>query len=722
MKPANRILSILLALVLIAGLLPALRLPADAASIAINSTNFPDDHFRSYVSGKYDANSDGSLSDTERNTTAMDCSGRSIASLKGIEYFTSLKRLDCSNNQLTTLDTSKNTALTQLLCFKNQLSSLNVSKNTKLEILSCQNNKLSAVDLTANTALTRLDCSNNKLTALNVGKNTALTELMAQNNVLSSVDVSKNTALTRFYCTNNLLTALDVGKNTKLEYLYCAGNNLSALDLSKNAALVQLLCYQNDLTTLDLTRNTSLKLLTCYNNDLTELKLGKNSKLEDLYCYRNDLKALDVSGTPIIRNTVENGSKDTSNGVYDKYELGESTVCVDKDQKIRTNVVYPLKVRGCEVTDDNRKDILGDGVFSFDGVSTLTVKGDCDAAVCIIENIGVKGLRIKVLEDSTLTTSDPNVILARTDTTITGPGMLTLKNTYNDGGSGIYALNSDVTLTLELVMVTVDAWYGITGPYGSSQTRLILDHSCVSVSNANGGAIFDFGGGITLRDCKILFPRNGSVGGNNGRVIVDKDGKTAISATILWTKRTNPFTDVSDSDPYYDAVLWAYHHYPEQITNGTSDTLFSPNKTVTRGQAMRFLWNAVGQPTTANTKNPFTDNIKGRFYYDAVLWAYYNDPRITDGTTATTFSPNKTCNRAQIITFLWKAVGRPAPTIANPYSDVKTGKYYTEAAIWAYEQGIEKGENGKFNYNTECTRAAVVLYLYRFYTGKDLVN
>ena len=184
----------------------------------------------------------------------------------------------------------------------------------------------------------------------------------------------------------------------------------------------------------------------------------------------------------------------------------------------------------------------------------------------------------------------------------------------------------------------------------------------------------------------------------------------------------NPFVDVKTSDPYYNAVLWAYYHGPCQVTNGTDATHFTPGNTVTRGQAVRFLWNAVDQPAPANTKNPFTDNKSGKFYYDAILWAYYNNPRITDGTTATTFTPNKTCNRAQIITFLWKTMGRPKPTIANPYSDVKPGKYYTEAAIWAYENGIEKGSGGKFNYNADCTRAAIVLYLYRFYTGKDLVK
>ncbi len=116
----------------------------------------------------------------------------------------------------------------------------------------------------------------------------------------------------------------------------------------------------------------------------------------------------------------------------------------------------------------------------------------------------------------------------------------------------------------------------------------------------------------------------------------------------------------------------------------------------------------------------FFRDLERLYYFNAVLWAYYNDPRITNGTSATTFSPNQTCSRAQIITFLWNALGRPEPTISNPYSDVTPTKYYYRPALWAYENGIEKGSGGKFRPNTDCTRAAIVSYLYRYYTGYDL--
>ena len=610
----KRILSLLLALVLFSGLLPALRMPADAAGVAINETNFPDPNFREHVRRVFDTNSDGYLSEAERNVTEVSITAKNVVSMKGIEYFTSIKTLSCVANRITSLDVSKNTELTSLVCSNNELTSLDVSKNTKLEDL---------------------------------------------------------------WCDRNYLESLDVSKNTALEELWA------------------------------------------YDNNFTELKLGKNSVLREVLCQGNPgMSTLDVSRTPRLRDAVLHGTKDTSDPNCDRYSSNAGYLKVNKGQDFQTEFIYPLKVCDREVTDENRRDVLGNGVFSFDGVSTLTVRGDCNSTACVIENIGVQGLRIKVLEDSTLKTSGLNVILARADTTITGPGKLTLENS-NSGGCGVYALVNGVTLTLELVQVGVSSHYGIVGPNGGNQTKLVVDHSTVTVKSAEGGAVCDFGGGILLRDCRIVLPINGALN-PAGTGIVKSNGELAESVRISWTERTNPFTDVKETDPYYDAVLWAYYHYPCQITAGKDETHFAPADTVTRAQAMTFLWKAADKPEPANSQNPFTDIKPGKYYYNPILWAYYYEPQITTGTSDTTYSPQKTCTRAQIITFLWNAMGRPVPKISNPYSDV-SNKYYYTPALWAYEAGIEKGSGGKFRPNTDCTRASTVLYLYRFYTGRDLL-
>lgn len=242
--------------------------------IPVNGTTFPDSNFRDLVSADFDKNSDGFLSAAEIGAvTDIRCRWRCIASLKGIEYFTSLQTLDCYSNQLTSLDLSANTALTTLNCGNNWLSFLNVSSNTALTNLDCYNNELTSLELSANTALTSLDCSKNQLTSLDLSANMALTALDCRNNQLASLDLSSNTSLTSLNCNGNQLASLELSANTALTTLYCNNNQLDSLDVSKNAALISLNCRGNQLTSLDLSQNTALEWLYCDNNHLTSLDI-----------------------------------------------------------------------------------------------------------------------------------------------------------------------------------------------------------------------------------------------------------------------------------------------------------------------------------------------------------------------------------------------------------------------------------------------------------------
>ena len=171
----------------------------------------------------------------------------------------------------------------------------------------------------------------------------------------------------------------------------------------------------------------------------------------------------------------------------------------------------------------------------------------------------------------------------------------------------------------------------------------------------------------------------------------------------------NPFTDVSEGAYYYDAVLWAVEN---GITSGTTAATFSPDASCTRAQAVAFLWRAAGSPAPKAAANPFTDVSTGAYYYDAVLWAVENG--ITVGTTATAFSPNQTCTRAQIVTFLWRASGAAVETAENPFTDVSSGAYYYDAVLWAVKNGITAGTSATtFSPRTNCTRAQIVAFLYR---------
>lgn len=185
--------------------------------VAINSTNFPDENFRTYISDNFDTVKDGILSQNEINAvTKMDCDDDRISTLKGIEYFTELQTLSCEGNDLTELDISQNTELTYLNCYNNKLTELDVSKNTELTFLSCVDNQLTELDVSKNTELTALSCSGNKLMELDVSKNTKLTGLSCFGNQLTSLDVSSNGQLTRLYCGVNRLTSLDVSTNKLL--------------------------------------------------------------------------------------------------------------------------------------------------------------------------------------------------------------------------------------------------------------------------------------------------------------------------------------------------------------------------------------------------------------------------------------------------------------------------------------------------------------------------
>ena len=173
--------------------------------------------------------------------------------------------------------------------------------------------------------------------------------------------------------------------------------------------------------------------------------------------------------------------------------------------------------------------------------------------------------------------------------------------------------------------------------------------------------------------------------------------------------KQNSFTDVPANAWFADAVNWAVN---SGITTGTSATTFSPNAACTRAQAVTFLWRAAGSPAPESRTNPFTDVKPGDYYYDAVLWAV--EQKITNGTSATTFSPDADCTRAQIVTFLWRSQGAPKVASANPFVDVAADAYYAEAVLWAVKNGITNGTSeAEFSSGADCTRAQIVTFLYR---------
>ena len=171
----------------------------------------------------------------------------------------------------------------------------------------------------------------------------------------------------------------------------------------------------------------------------------------------------------------------------------------------------------------------------------------------------------------------------------------------------------------------------------------------------------------------------------------------------------NPFVDVADDAYYAPAVQWAVEN---GVTTGMDKEHFAPNAACTRAQMVTFLWRAAGSPVVEDVENPFSDVKADHYFYDAVMWAVSEG--ITKGTSDTTFSPNATVTRAQVVTFLYRYAEEPVSDVENPFSDVSANAYYYNAVLWAVENEITTGKTAtSFAPNDDCTRAQIVTFMCR---------
>ena len=273
-----------------------------------------------------------------------------------------------------------------------------------------------------------------------------------------------------------------------------------------------------------------------------------------------------------------------------------------------------------------------------------------------------------------------------------------------------------------------------------------------SSSSGGGGVVVGGGGGVTTYPITVKSAKNGDVtashksaakgttvtltvapdkgyvldtltvldGKDTEIKLTEKNGKytftmpaskVTVEAAFKTEQSTgkNPFIDVPAGSYYEDAVIWAVD---KGITTGTSATAFDPDGICTRAQAVTFLWRAAGSPAAKSAVMPFADVKAGSYYYDAVLWAVENG--ITKGSSETMFSPDATCSRAQIVTFLWRAGGSPAVSGNSAFTDVAADAYYAAAVTWAEKNGVTGGiGGGLFGSGNNCTRAQIVTFIYR---------
>ena len=300
--------------------------------------------------------------------------------------------------------------------------------------------------------------------------------------------------------------------------------------------------------------------------------------------------------------------------------------------------------------------------------------------------------------------------------------------TYTVSAQGYYAQSKTFTVSGQAQTISVSL-IQVPSDTGSSSVDSSDGEYFISVSKPTGGKVTvnpgwaDKGDTVTI----TVTPNSGyelseiTVTDSKGDELklFTKDGskytftmpsskvEIEVSFTASVQTPTNPFTDVNTSDYYYNAVLWAVEN---GVTSGTSATTFGPNVTVTRAQMMTFLWRAHGSPKATGT-NPFTDVSSSDYYYDAVLWAVKSG--ITSGMSATTFGPDNAVTRAQAVTFQWLAAGSPAVS-GDSFGDVSADAYYANAVAWAVAKSITGGTgNNQFSPDMAVSRAQAVTFLYQ---------
>lgn len=296
--------------------------------------------------------------------------------------------------------------------------------------------------------------------------------------------------------------------------------------------------------------------------------------------------------------------------------------------------------------------------------------------------------------------------------------------------------NGEVTLSPEaLSAVAEQAGTTVTLTVDPVDTDELNSRQQVAVGDApvfdltlksGGKTITDFDGGLVTVAIPYELPDDQDPAGvvvwfmdDNGNITACETMYDLRTETVIFTTRHFSKYVIGYEEPmnFTDVPADAYYAdavkwaVAEGITEGTSATTFSPDMSCTRAQMVTFLWRAAGSPE-ATGSNPFTDVSTSAYYYDAVLWAVKQG--ITSGTSATTFSPDAVVSRGQTVTFLWRQAGAPVVNYAMSFADVDADAYYAEAVRWAVSEGVTSGTGAAtFSPDNACTRAQIVTFMYR---------
>ena len=524
---------------------------------------------------------------------------------------------------------------------------------------------------------------------------------------------------------DGLLSPTEISNVTEIE---CSQRGIASLKgIEFFTALETLGCDWNELTSLDVSKNTALTSLDCYNNQLTSLDVSKNTALKLLNCSFNQLTSLDVSMNTALewlscdnnQLTALDVSKNTALKVLwcDNNQL--SALDVSKNTALKELYCYYNQLTSLDVS---RNTALNGLSCDINQLTTLDVSKNTALYVLSCDYNQLTALDVSKNTALEWLSCDNNQLKS----------LDVSKNTALEWlfcfDNSLTALDVSRNTALKELncrdnqLTTLDV-----GKKNTALETLWCENNKLTSLDVSKNAALEYlscyGNKLTVLDVSAVPNLLDAL--ENGEKTVNKaEGfvKYESEQGHIWMdlgQKTIPVTNCfSDvgSDDFFYDAV--LWAYQNDITAGTSKTKFSPYKTCTREQVVTFLWRAMGCQEPTGTNNPFKDVPADAYYTEAVLWAVENG--ITNGKSRTKFGVGDPCTRGQVVTFLWRAEGEPEPTsAANPFKDVSEADYFYKAVLWAVEKGVTNGTSKtKFSPANTCTRAQVVTFLYRDVVGE----
>ena len=463
----------------------------------------------------------------------------------------------------------------------------------------------------------------------------------------------------------------------------------------------------------------------------TKVTVASDNEAGD-YIDNHGVMVLSAGATKGADDTPMNAALVMSDGtIIEGSESAAPTYIVDEDEgKITTTVPA-----GGKVTDSN-----GETVEMPNGGSVTSTE---DGSNVEVEKVPATGITLDKTSVTLYSNTTPNTVTLTatvqpdntTDTVAwssSNESVATVNNgvvtAVANGTATITATAGDKTATCTVTVKTYSSGGGSSSDdndptYAISAPDKVTGGSIkVTPSRASAGTRVTItakpSSGYELDELTVTDSKGNELKvtdrGNDKYTFQMPSGKVEIEVSFTKIEET---TEPDPSTGFVDVPANAYYAdavewaVSKGITSGTSTTTFSPNTSCTRAQMVTFLWRAAGSPAPKSTVNPFTDVQSGSYYYDAVLWAV--EQGITSGTSATTFAPDATVTRGQTVTFLYRAAGSPTVT-GSSFADVAADAYYAAAVAWAVSENITAGTgNGLFSPDTACSRAQIVTFLYR---------